>query len=60
MVADLTSDCMLVFPSTAITTAGIIIGTILSRRIDGSKLKAGFGWFVSIIGVAVLLRELLY
>ena len=51
---------MLVFTFTAITTAGIIIGTILSRRIDGSKLKAGFGWFVSIIGVAVLLRELLY
>ncbi|MBK6290940.1 MAG: sulfite exporter TauE/SafE family protein [Ignavibacteria bacterium] len=60
MVDGLQYDWMLVFTFTAITTAGIIIGTILSRRIDGSKLKAGFGWFVSIIGVAVLLRELLY
>ncbi|MBK7032957.1 MAG: sulfite exporter TauE/SafE family protein [Ignavibacteria bacterium] len=60
MVDGLQYDWMLVFTFTAITTADIIIGTILSRRIDGSKLKAGFGWFVSIIGVAVLLRELLY
>lgn len=60
MVDGLQYDWTLVFTFTGITTAGIIVGTILSRRIEGSKLKAGFGWFVAIIGVAVLLRELLY
>lgn len=60
VVDGLQYDWMFVLTFTAITTAGIIIGTIFSRRIDGAKLKAGFGWFVAIIGVVVLLRELLY
>ncbi len=59
MVDGLQYDWMLVFTFTAITTAGIIIGTILSRRIAGSQLKAGFGWFVGLIGILVLVMELL-
>lgn len=43
---------------TGLTTAGIIIGTMLSHRIDGQRLKKGFGWFILAIGVAVALREL--
>ena len=43
---------------TALATVGIIIGTILSKRIDGQRLKAGFGYFVLVLGVVVLVREL--
>ncbi len=43
---------------TTITTAGIIVGTLLSHRIDGQRLKQGFGWFVIALGLAVLAREL--
>ncbi|MCX6141052.1 MAG: sulfite exporter TauE/SafE family protein [Candidatus Kapabacteria bacterium] len=53
-------DWPFVLVFTAITTAGIVAGTYLSHRIDSTKLKAGFGWFVLAIGIAVMLRELLY
>lgn len=52
-------DWPFVLTFTAITTAGIIAGTALSHRIDGTKLKAGFGWFVLAIGTVVLVRELI-
>lgn len=43
---------------TAIAIAGIFIGGYLSRTIEGAKLKKGFGWFVLIMGVYILIREL--
>ena len=42
---------------TGLTSAGIIAGTLLAARVDGQRLKAGFGYFVLILGIAVLLRE---
>ncbi|MGA0833833.1 MAG: sulfite exporter TauE/SafE family protein [Candidatus Kapaibacteriota bacterium] len=42
---------------TGLTSAGIIAGTLLAARVDGARLKAGFGYFVLILGIAVLLRE---
>ena len=44
---------------TALTTAGILIGAVLSKRIDGDRLKGGFGWLVILLGVSVLLREII-
>ena len=43
----------------AIAVAGIIIGTWLSRKIAGAKLKKGFGWFVLAMGTYILIKELL-
>lgn len=43
----------------AIAIAGIIIGTWLSRKIAGAKLKKGFGWFVLAMGTYILIKELL-
>lgn len=43
---------------TGLAVAGIFAGTYLSTKIDGSKLKTGFGWFVLIIGIFVLAKEL--
>lgn len=36
---------------------GIFIGTALSRKIDGKKLKPAFGWFVLIMGIGIILKE---
>lgn len=36
---------------------GIFIGTILSKKVDGNKLKPAFGWFVLVMGVYVILKE---
>lgn len=41
-----------------LSVAGLFIGMVLSRRINGSKLKPVFGWFVLIMGVYILFREI--
>jgi len=43
---------------TALAVVGIFLGSYLSTKIDGSKLKSGFGWFVLIMGASILLGEL--
>ncbi|MDO3643805.1 sulfite exporter TauE/SafE family protein [Mucilaginibacter sp. L3T2-6] len=44
---------------TAIAIAGIFIGGYLGKKIDGSKLKKGFGWFVLAMGIYIIIKELL-
>lgn len=48
---------MVIFSSFAI--AGIIGGSYLTRFIPNEKLKPGFGWFVLIMGLYILGKELL-
>ncbi len=44
---------------TAIAIAGIFIGGYLSKKIDGAKLKKAFGWFVLVMGLYILVKEIL-
>ena len=37
---------------------GIFVGGAIAKRIDGAKLKPAFGWFVLIIGVYIIIKEL--
>lgn len=39
--------------------AGLFIGMLLSLRINGEKLKPAFGWFVLVMGVYILFREII-
>jgi uncharacterized protein len=41
----------------AFAIAGIFIGNILSKKIDGAKLKPAFGWFVLIMGIYIIVKE---
>ena len=50
-------DFLLLF--TALSIVGIFVGLYLNKFIDGKKLKKGFGWFVLIMGVYIVLKELL-
>lgn len=43
---------------TAISVIGIFIGLYLNKFIDGNKLKKGFGWFVLIMGIYIVLKEI--
>jgi uncharacterized membrane protein YfcA len=43
---------------TALAIVGIFIGNRLSRNVDGEKLKKAFGWFVLIMGIYILVKEL--
>jgi uncharacterized membrane protein YfcA len=43
---------------TAFAVAGIFVGIYLSKKITGSKLKTSFGWFVLVMGIYIIIKEL--
>lgn len=43
---------------TLIAIGGIFVGGWLGKKIHGDKLKKGFGWFVLIMGIYIIVREL--
>ena len=47
---------LLVF--TALAVFGIFAGVYLTRFVDGKKLKKGFGWFVLVMGIYILWKEI--
>ncbi|MEY2963712.1 MAG: hypothetical protein RL754_973 [Bacteroidota bacterium] len=52
-------DWTLLLTVTAIAIAGIFIGIYLTKFIDGKKLKKGFGWFVLVMAVYIILKQVL-
>ncbi|MCT4629984.1 sulfite exporter TauE/SafE family protein [Winogradskyella sp.] len=47
---------LLVF--TSISVIGIFLGIYMSNFIKGKKLKKGFGWFVLLMGIYIIYKEL--
>jgi uncharacterized membrane protein YfcA len=45
---------------TALAIVGIFVGNQLSKKIDGAPLKKGFGWFVLVMGVYIIIKELAF
>ncbi|MEO6541831.1 MAG: sulfite exporter TauE/SafE family protein [Ferruginibacter sp.] len=45
---------------TAFAVAGIFAGILLSKKIPGQKLKKGFGWFVLVMGIYIIVKELFF
>ncbi len=41
-----------------IAVVGILLGSWLSKRIPGEKLKPAFGWFVLVMGTYIIIKEL--
>ncbi|MBU6307719.1 MAG: sulfite exporter TauE/SafE family protein [Bacteroidetes bacterium] len=52
-------DWTLLLTVTTMAVLGIFAGNSLSKKIDGNKLKKGFGWFVLVMGIYILLKEAL-
>lgn len=48
----------LLFTISAIAIVGMLIGTFLSTKIQGDNLKSAFGWFVLVMGMYIIFREL--
>lgn len=44
---------------TIIACVGMLIGTKISKKIDGKKLKPAFGWFVLFMGIYIISKEFL-
>lgn len=44
---------------TGLSVVGIFAGIYLSTKVAGNKLKTAFGWFILVMGVYILIKELL-
>ena len=53
-------DWTLLLSVTALAIGGIFVGDLLSKKIDGNKLKKGFGWFVLIMGIYIIAQQLFF
>lgn len=51
-------DWPLLLSFTALSIAGLLIGSRLADRIPGSSLKKGFGWFILIMGIYIIVKEI--
>lgn len=45
---------------TALSVVGIFVGTYMSKYIPGEKLKKSFGWFVLVMGMYIIAKELMF
>jgi uncharacterized protein len=43
-----------------IAVAGVFIGGALAKKIESHKLKKGFGWFVLVMGIYIIIKELFF
>ncbi len=62
-IGDATSYAMewrLLILVTVIAIAGILLGNWMSKKIAAEKLKKGFGWFVLVMGVYIIVKELAF
>ena len=43
---------------TAMAIGGVFIGLIFNQKLDSERLKKIFGWFVLLMGIAILFKEI--
>jgi uncharacterized membrane protein YfcA len=54
-----TIDWQMLLIFTSLSIVGIFIGSALSKKINEKVLKTGFGWFVLVMGIYIITKELL-
>jgi hypothetical protein len=55
---ELNYELLLIISAMAIL--GLFVGTQLSKKIDGAKLKPAFGWFVLVMGIYIIGKEIFF
>ncbi len=55
-----TIDWEFIIIVTAIAITGIFIGGYFNQKVNSEKLKKGFGWFVLIMGIYIILKEIVF
>lgn len=58
-VSTQTIDWQMLLIFTGLSIVGIFIGSALSKKINEKVLKTGFGWFVLIMGIYIIGKELM-
>jgi uncharacterized membrane protein YfcA len=51
-------DWLFLLIFTGLAVLGIFLGSKLSTYIAGYKLKKGFGWFVLVMGLFIIIQEI--
>lgn len=59
LFTDIHVDWNMLLLFTSISIVGVFIGTQLSHSIPGEKLKPAFGWFVLVMGISIMTKELI-
>jgi uncharacterized membrane protein YfcA len=60
MINGVEMDIYLLLSISLVAIIGMFIGVQLSKKIAGDKLKPGFGWFVLLMGLYIIAKELLF
>lgn len=58
-VSNQTIDWKMLLIFTGLSIVGIFIGSSLSKKINEKALKKGFGWFVLVMGIYIITKELI-
>ncbi|GMQ23446.1 sulfite exporter TauE/SafE family protein [Algoriphagus sp. oki45] len=58
-VSTQTIDWNMLLIFTGLSIVGIFIGSAISKKINEKALKKGFGWFVLVMGVYIIAKELM-
>lgn len=53
-------DWILLTTISLVAIMGMLVGTLLSKRISGENLKPLFGWFTLVMGIYIIIKELFY
>jgi uncharacterized membrane protein YfcA len=53
-------DWTLLISVTALAIVGTFIGNAMSKKVSAELLKKGFGWFVLVMGIYIILKELFF
>lgn len=59
-VQTLTIDWFFLLTFTGFSVVGIFFGIYLNTFIDGKSLKKGFGWFVLVMAIYIIAKELIF
>lgn len=59
-LSNLTIDWPFLLEFTALSVVGIFVGSYLSRFVPSHRLKKAFGWFVLVMGIYIISKELLF
>ena len=55
----LTVEWIFLLKILALAIIGVLIGSFISKKIDGKKLKPAFGWFVLSMGIYIMIKEII-
>jgi len=53
-------DWSLISTLSGFALAGVLLGLLIARKLDGARLKPAFGWFVLFMGFFILIKELFF